>query len=114
MGDGGVEALLEDAEGALDQEAEHAFEGGYLLEEERLILEVDGEEFGVFDGFDKQVGRLLFGEAGEVAYPPILDGEEEYGFDAVLVDIIATDTAFEDEGFEVAGLAFLQEEGLFL
>lgn len=107
LGNGGVEALLEDAEGALDEKAEHAFEGGYLLEEQGFVLVVDREQLAVLDGLDEEVGGFLFRKTGQVAYPPVFNGEEEDGLYAFLVDIVASDTAFEDEGFEVADLAFL-------
>lgn len=113
LGDGAIESLLQDAEGALDEEPKHPFERGDLLEEPVLAGIVDGEQFAFFEGFDKQIRRLAFGEAGDITGPPVLYGEEEDGLDAFLVQIVGADTAFNDEGFEIADLAFLKEKGLF-
>ena len=113
LGDGGVETLLQDAQCALDHYAKHMFEGRYLFEEPAFAFVIDGKEFAIFDGLYKKVGWFLFGKAGQVAYPPVFYCEQEDGLYPVLVDVVTPDTTFQDEGFEVAGLSFLEQKGLF-
>ena len=105
--DGSIEALLENAQRALDEQAEHPFEGGDLFEEQGFAGVVDGKQFAVFDGFDKEVRGTAFGEAGQVAHPPIFDGEEKDRLRSFFVQVIGPDTAFQDKGLKIANFSFL-------
>lgn len=105
--------MLKDAQCALDQYAEHMFEGRYLFEEPAFVFVVDRKEFAIFDGLNKEIGWFLFGKAGQVAYPPVFHCKQEDGFDPVLVDVITPDATFQNKGLEVTGLSFLEQKGLF-
>ncbi len=107
LGNGSIETLLQDAEGALDHYTEHMFEGRYLFEEPAFAFVVDRKELTILKGLYKKIGWFLFGKAGQVAYPPVFHGKQEDGFDPVLIDVITPDTTFQDKGLEVTGLAFL-------
>ena len=89
------------------------FKGRYLFEEPAFAFVVDRKEFAILDGLNKEIGWFLFGKAGQVAYPPVFYCKQEDGFDPGLVDIITPDATFENKGFEVAGLSFLEQKGLF-
>jgi hypothetical protein len=52
-------------------------------------------------------------KAGNVAYPPILDGELQGNLRACTVYIVGSDAALEDISFKLANFPLLQKEGLF-
>ncbi|HMK06378.1 MAG TPA: hypothetical protein VK476_02545, partial [Flavobacterium sp.] len=72
-----------------------------------LCFGAEHKKFAVFKGFYiKLAWFFLIYTKGDVADPGILNGKLDYNFRTIAIDIILSNAALDNEGLEVAHLAW--------
>ena len=111
--EGAEQPALGGDETVLDQDAEIAFEGWQLFQEQFPGGMRDQQQLAVFEGFDIQKRRLTRKKTIEIGRPPAFQGKLKDMFAALFIDGICPQQTLADEDIVFGDIPFLQDKLLF-